>query len=144
MIQAQTLNEFVSWTDTTHNWDYKPLYLTEYGDFSNPCPFLVYTNPLPEVCGSEEDGYAFWGGYYQEGFWAVQHHTTQYLLSNQNQRWSAAWWFVLGWEREDAYKGGLYLNTNDPLLNFNGLHLYQSITCWLYGISCPLPPAWDD
>ena len=129
---------------TTHNWDYKPLYLTEYGDFSNPCPFLVYTNPLPEVCGTEEDGYAFWGGHYQEGFWAVQHHTTQYFLSDQKHRWSAAWWFVLGWEREEASRGGLYESIILSELNYNGEHLHDSISCWLYGLNCPPPFGCDN
>ena len=135
----QYLDEFVKWADG-HGWQAKPLYLTEYGDFENPCPPQVSSQPSGSPrCGEEADGYAFWGGHYQEGFWAIQYHTTQYFLSPANQRWDAAWWFVIGWEQNQAVKGGLYLATGEQnLLNLNGVHLQQAITCGLYQINCPL------
>ena len=139
------LNDFVGWVDSQPALAGKPLYLTEYGDYDNKCPYPKWVGT--RQCGTPEDGEAFWGSTPNAGFFAIQYHTTDYFLSPANTRWVAAWWFYAGGGSDDdevraeAYRGGvLKERILDTTVNTNTLQLSWSIWCLGAGLYCHFPP----
>lgn len=142
---TQLLNNAMSdWTFRLTQFEYdvnghealkdKPLYLTEYGDYRLACPF---DPPPANVCGSEDPS-PYYGAHYQEGFWAVIHHTTDYLWQSANPQWAGAWWFGAGGKDDVAWTGGLLNEAR--LRNTNGNRFRDTLNCFIHGISCPWSP----
>lgn len=113
----------------------KPLYLTEYGDYRLECPF---DDPTPAGACGNEDPSPFYGRHYQEGFWAVIHHTTDHLWQSANSQWTGAWWFGVGGKDNVTWTGGLLDEFGDP--NTNGQRYGNTLNCFIHGISCPWSP----
>lgn len=139
------LNDFVAWVDSEPSLAGKPLYLTEYGDYDNRCPYQAWIGT--RQCGTEEDGRAFWGANSNAGFFAIQYHTTKYFLSLANTRWIGAWWFYAGSGSDDdeirasAYRGGvLAARIQGTTVNTNTLQLSWSIWCLGSSLYCQSPP----
>lgn len=139
------LNDFVAWVDSKPSLAGKPLYLTEYGDYDNKCPYQTWIGT--RQCGSVEDGKAFWGANRNAGFFAIQYHTTDYFLSPANTRWIGAWWFYIGSGNNDedvrakAYRGGVLEEKYSGItLNYNGKQLSWAIWCLATSLYCESPP----